>query len=150
MPMLSLTRIALLPLAVSLALSGCTAFPVYQPAANEPTVPLKVSGWGIITFKYCVIESDKSRQQLSIDDKTLTTSVPAGKPIMLNAYRASSGYQVVHYCNARLNFTPKAGNTYVLNSGMVGEGKCFVELVREDLSTDTGLVPEPSVEPGSC
>lgn len=140
------TRLALLSL---LVLGGCTVFPIYKPSAGEPTAPLKVSGWGIITFRYCG-QTDKDRQQLDVDSKTLTTRIPAGKRIIVNSYRSSSGYQVVHYCNVRLSFEPVPQNTYVLNSGMVDEGKCFVELVKEDLRTETGLVLEPTVRPGSC
>lgn len=133
--------LALLPL---LAVIGCTVFPVYQPGPNEVTTPLKVSGWGVITFRLCT-ELEKERRQLSVDSKTLTTRIPTGKCLMVNAYRSASGYQVVHYCNARLAFDPVPGTTYVLNSGMVDQGKCFIELVKEDLSTDTGLALEPSV-----
>lgn len=142
----NLKRFALLTL---VALSGCTVFPVYKPSPAEATAPLKVSGWGIITFRYCD-QADKDRKQLDVDAKTLTTLIPAGKRVVVNAYRSDSGYQVVHYCNVRLNFEPEAKSTYVLNSGMVDAGKCFIELVKEDLSTDTGLVLEPSARGGSC
>lgn len=138
---MKLKLLALLPL---LAMTGCTVFPIYQPAANEVTTPLKVSGWGIITFRLCT-QLDKDRRQLDIDPKTLTTRIPVGQCLMVNAYRSASGYQVVHYCNAKLAFDPLPGTTYVVNSGMVDQGKCFIELVKEDLSTDTGLVLEPSV-----
>lgn len=137
-------QLALLLLCSVLLMTGCTAFPIYRPTAKEVTTPLKVSGWGIITFRSCT-ELDKDRRQLEIDPKTLTTQIPAGKCLMVNAYRSASGYQVTHYCNARLAFDPQPGTTYVLNSGMVDQGKCFIELVKEELSTDTGVVLEPSV-----
>ena len=131
-------------LVLLLTLTGCTVFPIYRPAANEATTPLKVSGWGIITFRTCN-QLDKDRFQLDVDKSTLTGQIPAGQCLMVNAYRSSSGYQVVHYCNARLAFDPQPKTTYVLNSGMIDQGKCFIELVREDLSTETGVVIEPSV-----
>ena len=134
----------LLALPPILATTGCTVFPVYQPAATDVTTPLKVSGWGVITFRACT-QADSERRQLDVDRKTLSTRIPAGKCLMVNAYRSDSGYQVVHYCNARLAFDPQPGTTYVLNSGMVDQGKCFVELVKEDLTTQTGVVLEPSV-----
>ena len=140
-PTMKLKLFALLPL---LVVTGCTVFPIYQPTATEVTTPLKVSGWGIITFRSCT-ELDKDRRQLDIDPKTLTTRIPAGKCLMVNAYRSAAGYQVTHYCNARLAFDPEPNTTYVLNSGMVDQGKCFIEIVKEDLSTDTGVVLEPSV-----
>ena len=140
-PTATLKLCALLAL---LAIAGCTVFPIYQLTATEVTTPLKVSGWGIITFRSCT-QPDADRRQLAIDPKTLTTRIPAGKCLMVNAYRSASGYQVVHYCNARLAFDPQPGTTYVLNSGMVDQGKCFIEIVKEDLSTDTGVVLEPSV-----
>jgi hypothetical protein len=138
------TKLALFALFSVLLMTGCTVFPIYRPAATEVTTPLKVSGWGIITFRLCT-ELDKDRRQLDIDPKTLTTRIPTGKCLMVNAYRSASGYQVTHYCNARLAFDPEPGTTYVLNSGMVDQGKCFIELVKEELSTDTGVVLEPSV-----
>jgi len=130
--------------ALLLALTGCTAFPIYKPAANELTTPLKVSGWGTITFRSCN-QLDKDRFQLDVDATTLTGQIPAGGCLMVNAYRSDSGYQVVHYCNTRLVFDPQPKTTYVLNSGMIDQGKCFIEIVREDLSTETGVVMEPSV-----
>lgn len=130
-------------LAAALALAGCTTVPVYRPTATEATTPLKVSGWGTITIRACD-QTHKDDRQLDVDPRTLTTRIPAGRCLRVNAHRASSGYQVVHYCNVALAFDPMAGTTYVLNSGMVQEGKCFIELVKEDLSTETGVVPEPS------
>lgn len=137
-------------LGASALLVGCSAFPIYKPTPDQATTELKVSGGIWLSFKACARPKSES-YSLDVDAENRTTRIPAdGRPIMVNAYLMSTGYQVMHYCNAALNFYPRPGVTYVVNAGMIGEGRCFIELGKEDLSTKTGVVFESSVRPGAC
>lgn len=77
-------------------------------------------------------------------------SVPAGQRLTIGAHMTSDGYQVIHYCRPFLSFEPKIGHSYILNSALSGEGRCGVELVREDLSSKTGVSIESSVSAPMC
>lgn len=125
-------------------LQGCVTTYVARP--DEPMVTVRAVGNG--------------RPQLCKDGKYYWApeakniqdgiSVPAGQRITVGAHLVSDGYQVVHYCRPFLSFEPVAGRTYVMNSAMSGDGRCGVELVREDASTKTGLALEHSVSRPTC
>lgn len=77
-------------------------------------------------------------------------SVPAGQRLTLGSYLSSSGYQVIHYCRPFLSFVPEPGKSYVMNAALDGDGRCAVELVREDVTRNTGVAVEPSIGRPVC
>jgi hypothetical protein len=127
-----------------LALQGCVA--TYAPAVNEPLATVRIVGFG--------------RPQLCKDGQFYwapeakgipnAVSVPAGARLMLGAHLVSGGYQVTHYCRPFLSFVPEAGKTYFMNSALDGEGRCVVEVVRDEPASLNGLAVERSVAPAVC
>jgi hypothetical protein len=125
-------------------LSGCGAMP-YQPAPNEVMAPVRFLGLG--SPMMC---RDGKVYSLNTVDNNNVVKVPVGQRISFGANVRSEGYNVVYTCGAWLGFVPEAGRSYVANAGLVSNGRCFTELVREDASKDTGVSVEPSVRPSAC
>jgi hypothetical protein len=128
----------------SAILQGCVTTYVARP--DEPMVTVHTVGFGQPQMckdgKYYWAPRHKSVEN--------AISIPAGERITLGAHLTSDGYQIVHYCRPFLSFQPKVGQTYFMNSAMSGDGRCGVELVREDSTSATGLTVEHSVAPPSC
>ena len=130
--------------AVGALVQGCVT--TYVPRPDEPMVTVRTVGFG--------------QPQLCKDSKVYSAppakglenavSIPAGGRVTVGANLVSQGYQVMHYCRPFLSFEPKIGQTYFMNSALSGDGRCGVELVREDRSSKTGLVVERSVGPPAC
>lgn len=126
-------------------LQSC-AVTTYVPAPDEHMVTVRAVGIG--------------RPQLCKDGKMYWAPeakgvpdgvrVPTGQRLTVGAHLVSDGYQVIHYCRPFLSFVPGDGETYIMNSALGGDGKCFVELVREDPTKKSGLAIEPSVSRASC
>jgi hypothetical protein len=119
--------------------TGCAVIP-YQPAANEVMVPVKYLGAG--SPRMC---KDGKMYSLPSANYSDTYQVPAGQLISLGATLQSSGYNVNYYCSPWLAFKPEANRSYVANAGLSSQGRCFIEVVREDNTRDTGVALEPSV-----
>ncbi|CAN7338980.1 hypothetical protein LJR118_004361 [Acidovorax sp. LjRoot118] len=130
--------------AVAAILQGCVT--TYVPQPDEPMVTVRTVGFG--------------RPQLCKDGKYYfappakgidnAVSIPAASRVTVGAHLVSDGYQVVHYCRPFLSFEPKLGQMYFMNSALSGDGRCGVELVREDRASKTGLAVEPSVAQPVC
>lgn len=120
-------------------LAACGVVP-YQPAPNEVLAPVKLVGIG--SPRMCL---DGKMYSLSVDNHQ-TVKVPVGQRITLGSYMYFDGYSVSFSCMPRLSFTPAAGSSYVSNAGLVDQ-RCFMELVREDNTRDTGVVPEMTIGP---
>jgi hypothetical protein len=128
----------------TLLLQACVA--TYVPAPDEKLATVRTVGFG--------------RPQLCKDGKFYwapeakgvanAISVPAGQRLTVGAHLVSEGYQVMHYCRPFLSFVPQPGQTYFMNSALDGEGRCVVELVREDPTSLNGLSVEGSVSGSSC
>jgi hypothetical protein len=125
-------------LAAALA-TGCAVMP-YQPAANEVMAPVKYLGWG--APRMC---KDGKMYSLSSVGNSDVYQVPVGQLIAFGASLRSDGYNVTYTCNPWLGFRPEANRSYVANAGLSSPGRCFIELVREDSSKDTGVAIEPSL-----
>jgi hypothetical protein len=125
-------------------LQGCVA--TFTPAPTDVMVTVKSVGFG--TPQIC--KDGQMYWPPVVKDVPGAVSVPAGARLTIGAHIVSEGYQVVHYCRPFLSFVPTAGNTYLMNSALSGEGRCAVELVREDLSKSAGVALEPSVDRASC
>ncbi|WOB10506.1 hypothetical protein [Piscinibacter gummiphilus] len=124
--------------AMSMA-AGCAVMP-YQPAANEPMASVKYFGWG--SPRIC--KGGKMYSLSSVGNSDVY-QVPVGQPIAFGANLQSGGYNVTYFCNPWLGFTPEANRTYVANAGLAAAGRCFIELVREDNSRETGVAVEPTL-----
>ena len=133
----------LLTAAAALVLTGC-AVPVYVPAANEVLAPVKMYGLGAPII--CVNGKSYSPPASKMAD---AIAVPTGSRVSLVKKMVFDGGNVTSICQAQLSFMPKAGNVYVSNAGLI-DRQCFIELVREDPSKETGVSIEPSVGPSLC
>jgi len=125
-------------------LQGCVT--TYVPAPNEKLVTVRTVGFG--TPQMCKDGQMYWAPQTKDDSHSVT--VPAGQRITVGAHIVSDGYQVIHYCRPFLSFVPEEGRSYVMNTALTGEGRCFVELVRQDPERENGLAQEPSVAGASC
>ena len=129
-------------LVVSLG-SGCAG--PYQPSANDVMVPVKYMGWGSPSM--C---KDGKLYNLHRAENSDAYQVPSGQLIAFGTRMHSSGYNVSYTCSPWLAFIPEAGRIYVANGGLVSQGRCFIELVREDETKETGVALEPSVTRASA
>ncbi len=125
-------------------LSACT-LPVYQPTAGETLVSVKLLA--NTTVQLC---KDNVKYSLNQDATGQAVQVPVGGRIDLNSYMYFTGYNVSYTCFPVLSFIPQAANTYVLDTGL-RDNKCYIELVKEDKSIDTGVSIDTSVAgPSGC
>ena len=92
---------------------------------------------------------DGSFYSLRAPEGTDAIPIPAGARITLGTYMSYSGYNVSYTCYPFLSFRAEAGRTYLIDN-YVREKKCYVELVREDLSKESGVALESSVGPRDC
>jgi hypothetical protein len=86
---------------------------------------------------------------LDVDSATNTAMVPAGQRITVGSFMYFSEYMYNYSCRPVTSFIPDASRAYVSNAG-VADRRCFIELVRQDSSRDTGVMLEPTIGPGSC
>ena len=126
------------------ALQGCVA--TYAPALGEPTAQVRVVGWG----RTQICRAGELNWVPTTEGSKDMVTVPAGRRLTIGSHLSDAGYQVIHYCRPFMSFVPDAGKTYVLNSALEGQGRCVVELVREEPSRDNGLSVETSVGPPDC
>lgn len=123
-------------------LVGCAT--PYVPSAGETMVPVKVLGMGEPLM--C-----KAGQVYGLSpDKSGVALVPVGDRISVGSYMYFDGYMVSHSCRVWVSFIPKAGGSYVTNSGLGGTQRCFAELVVEDSTKETGVAFEPTAGRGAC
>jgi hypothetical protein len=123
--------------------TACGVVP-YQPTPQDVLVPVKLVGMG--SPRMC---RDGKFYSLTTDAAGDTVRVPAGQRITFGTYMYFDGYNVSYSCLPQLSFVPEAGRSYVSNSGLRDQ-RCFVELVREDVSRDTGVAPELSLGAPYC
>jgi hypothetical protein len=129
-------------------LTACNSLPVYKPDPDEKMVPVRVLGPG--NFSICQSGVRYSiPSAINEQEKTAYISVPAGQKIGLMAFMTQDGYQHFYHCSAGVSFIPKEGQAYVSNTGS-RNNQCFIELVAEDNSKETGVKIEPSVSPYFC
>lgn len=127
-----------------LLLAACNALPRYEPGLEDVSVQLV----GLGTPSMCTKGVSYSLPVLETDGLR-TTKVPTGQPVVFWSSMVFDGYQVNSRCAPAVPFTPAAGQRYLVNAGLA-DGKCFIEVVREDLARDTGVAPEPTIGRGSC
>ena len=129
--------------AAGLVLSACGT--PYQPAPGEVLAPDKLVGIG--SPRMC---KDGKIYTLNTEARSETVKVPVGQRIAIGSHMYFDGGYMTYTCNAFLSFVPEAGKSYVSNSGLREQQRCFIELVREDPVKETGVVLEPSVGPAYC
>ncbi|MES2323110.1 MAG: hypothetical protein V4633_12670 [Pseudomonadota bacterium] len=131
-------------LAATLALTGCSTMPIYE--AKPADVRIQLLGMGKPGM--CV---GGTHYQLPVTEEKgiRTVRVPTGNRVMLWSTMVFQGYNVMSSCQPLLAFVPAAGHSYVSNAGLT-DGKCFIELVREDSLRATGVAPEPTLQRPKC
>jgi len=129
---------------VALLGSGCVA--TYAPKPDEKMVAVQSVGNG----QPQICKDGQMYWPPPMKDHPGTVYVPAGERLTVGVHQVSDGYQVIHFCRPFLSFVPREGSTYVLNSGLSGDGRCFVELARDEPGAPNGLAPEWSVGRASC
>jgi hypothetical protein len=132
--------------AAACLLCACAApLPTYQPQPSD----VHVSVIGTQRLSMCVKQQSYSLATRDDGNGKRSISVPAGARVMLSNYMSYQGYNVISSCHPSLSFKPLAGTSYFLHSGL-SAGQCFIELVRADNSSATGVAPEPSVGEPAC
>lgn len=125
-------------------LQGCIG--VYVPAPDEPMVTVRSVGSG----RPQLCKDGKFYWAPEAQDVRDGVRVPAGRRLTIGAHMVSDEYSAIHYCRPFLSFVPAQGQSYIMNSALHGDGRCVVELVREDRTTHIGLAIESSVARPVC
>ncbi len=142
-PHLPRRLLALLSPLLPLLLSACSILPTYQPGNGEAMVTVRALGPG--AYSMC---KNGVRYQLPFERDSAGHDflrVPVGERIGLSAFLFYSGYQRNISCSVGLSFIPQAGETYIANEGYRA-AQCFIELVRQDDTRETGVVEDKTVD----
>lgn len=133
--------------AAALALGACSSIPVYTAASGDQIVRLKLSGpQASMTMcragvRYVV--------PIAHADDTASIVVPAAERITLQSNMVFVGYNVTSRCYPSLSLVPDASAQAIVNTGLY-RNSCYIEVVREDMSTPTGVAIEPTVDRPRC
>jgi hypothetical protein len=141
--MSNVSRKVLMVLSVSL-LAGCAAHDPYMFSKDEKQASLKLLSAGGVSM--C---KTGKLYKLAMPDGAQAAPIPVGGRV---DFVSSMFFGDGHYsytCFPAISFVPKESETYVLH-GLVRNGRCFLEIVREDQSKETGLAFEPSIGPRTC
>lgn len=122
---------------------GCTL--PYRSTPNAAHVPVTLVN--TVSPRIC-IDHQWFRLEVTEQGTTRSVMVPAGKRITLMADDALVP-SASSNCNPMLSIQPAPGTRLALHSAVAGYA-CFIEVVREDGSTPTGVAPEPSTGPPQC
>ena len=139
--MSNLSRKFLLVLGLVLV-TGCASNPPYPFTKEEKKAYLK----GVNNVAMC---KDGSFYTVTTPEGAKAAPIPAGGRVSLGTYMSYSGYNVTYSCYPFLSFNPHESETYLINT-FVRENKCYIELVREDQTKETGVAFEPSLGPRDC
>lgn len=126
-----------------ISLSACT--PIYKFQTSEPKAKILAMGFGDVTF--CKDGSIYTPPALALNRKI--KFIPAEERITVIKNLSFSGYNVTHYCNPRLSFIPKSGETYIINADLNGN-QCFIEVVKSNGEKETGVDIETTVDKPNC
>jgi hypothetical protein len=85
----------------------------------------------------------------SIIDGTNFAAVPAGERITIGTFMHFPEYAVSYKCFPMQSVIPIEGEKYVLHN-YIRDDKCFLEIVREDSTAETGIRNEPSIGARDC
>jgi hypothetical protein len=138
-------------LAALLVTVNCLAAGTYPPSPTDATL----SNGHNAVYTFC---TDKARYQEALvkvgelfSPAEKRSPVPSGERITVTT---GLGVQIndrlSYSCKVRVSFVPKAGANYQVHVYVNDARQCEPQLVREDPSSRTGLVPEPSIGPPSC
>jgi hypothetical protein len=139
--MMNVSRKFLLILSLVL-LAGCATNPPYRFSNDEKKALLKSKS----DVSMC---KDGKFYSLTTPKGADAIPIPAGGRITLGTPMHYSGYNVSYNCYPFLSFQAQEGGTYLIDS-YVREKKCYIELVREDLSKESGVAFEPSIGSRDC
>ena len=126
---------------VATHLTGC--LPLYQGEAGKPTARLNTAD---LKGPQICTGGQVYRLSSTFDDLAL---IPAGEQIgIASAFHTGDGY-MNYSCRPSISFTPESNTSYV-GVLLFKDKACYLQILREDPSTPTGLAAEPSVRRGSC
>ncbi|WP_426104009.1 hypothetical protein [Massilia sp. TSP1-1-2] len=126
-------------------LSACSGLQLHPSSPSDVTVHFV--GIGGHT-QFCTADGRYATEEFK-DNGYRSIKLPVGKLITLWSSMSFAGYNVTSSCAPALAFIPVEGKQYVVNAGLVN-GKCFIEMVREDASVESGVVFDTSVQKPSC
>lgn len=129
---------------VTLLLAGCVINPPYTFTPAEKTASLT-----LLNMSKATMCKDSEFYSIARPEGKTDAPIPTGERISLGTFMQYSGYNVTYTCYPFLSFIPKEGEKYILHNFVRNE-KCYVELVREDNSTVTGVKYEQSLGPRNC
>jgi hypothetical protein len=140
--MYSQIKFALLVL-VSVFASACaTQAPPYQFSPEESTANILRGGMADLC-----LNGKMYTLSAAADDGSV--KIPSGKRVSLaNFMRFDSG-NFIYTCKPAISFLPKSNATYYLHN-YIRDNKCYMEVVKDDKSTEIGLAFEPSIGPRDC
>lgn len=130
-------------LLAALASSGCMMLPTYVPDPGRAHAEVHVAGmYGDPSF----CRAGMPGFDLPAADAAGRVPMPSGERVTMADWIYIDLYTVAYSCRPLVSFQPKEGARYVAATGMDGQ-RCWIELVREDDATRTGLALEPSAAP---
>lgn len=129
-----------------LVLGGC-ALPTYVPQQGETLATAKLYGFG---DPFMCRDGKSYRLEVSKGaDGGDVVQLPVDKRVAIWRYMSVQGYQVITSCHPTLSLVPRQGVTLAIHSGLAKQG-CFIEAVREDAGTDSGVALETSIGRPAC
>jgi hypothetical protein len=132
----SITRLALLLVA------GC-ATDSYKISKNESSAKIKTS-------KHITMCKKNNYYSLSPTSDNQAYEIPANERISIGSITNYTDYSGLNLsCFPLLSFIPKEGEMYIMDTYISGN-KCYIELVREDKTKETGVVVEASIGADNC
>lgn len=130
-------------LLAALASSGCMMLPTYVADPGRAHAEVHVAGmYGDPSF----CRTGMPGFDLPAADAAGRVPMPSGERVTMADWIYIDLYTVAYSCRPLVSFQPKEGARYVAATGMDGQ-RCWIELVREDDATRTGLALEPSAAP---
>lgn len=138
-------------LATLLVTANCLAGGTYPPAPTDATL----SNGHNAQYTFC---TDKARYTEALrtvgelfSPVEKRSPVPSGVRVTVTTgWGVQLNSKISRQCKVRISFVPQAGANYLVHVHINDAGNCEPQLMREDPTARTGLVPEPSIGPPSC
>lgn len=132
----------ILALGMAASLTAC-GLPIYKHDPTQSTTKLNTTGMS--SPQVC---TQGKAYKLSITDDGMA-EIPTGDRIgIASAFYTGDGH-MNYSCRPTISFTPQDNINYV-GVLLFKNNACYLQILREDPSTPTGLDWEPSVRRGGC
>lgn len=127
---------------IVLLLSSCATPYAFAPDERYASVKLVLGD----TISMC---KDGKMYKLDTEMGKDVVRVPVGSRISIGTYMSYSGYNVTYTCNPFLSFSPVEGQHYITDSNVITDN-CYIDIVKIDDSTKTGLAVDDTVGRRDC